>query len=147
MTAEQGAVPMRGPRWRPAFSIITGVVWLAFLVIWLFFFAIDYTGFQNLAVIIVSVLVLALVNGLVWAIWGLQFAPEGAMRGQGWRVAISIITAIGWLIFLIIWLFFYASEFNLYQNLAVLIVSLLALAGINAAIWASWGMRNWGERW
>ena len=62
--------------------------------------------------------------------------------GFGWRVSLSIIVGIGWLIFLILWLFFYASSFNIYQNIAILIVSLLAVGAIMGASWAPWGMRH-----
>lgn len=63
-------------------------------------------------------------------------------EGLGWRVSLSIIVGIGWLIFLILWLFFYASNFNVYQNIAIFIVSILAVGGIMGASWAPWGMRH-----
>lgn len=56
-------------------------------------------------------------------------------KGVGKRIAISIISIAGWLIFLILWLFFYASNFDVYQNIAIFIVSLLILAGINGITW------------
>jgi hypothetical protein len=62
-------------------------------------------------------------------------------KGFGWRISLTIITGIGWLIFLILWLFFYASNFNIYQNIAIFIVSILILGGIIGASWAPWGMR------
>ena len=63
-------------------------------------------------------------------------------KGFGWRVSLSIIVCIGWLIFLILWLFFYATGFNVYQNIAIFIVSLLVVGGILGASWAPWGMRH-----
>jgi hypothetical protein len=71
-----------------------------------------------------------------------------AMRtaGFGWRVVVSIAVFFGWLIFLIIWLFFYADEFSVYQNLAIVIVSIMVLAGISTAAWASWGTRFFWKR-
>ena len=50
-----------------------------------------------------------------------MFYPEKT-TGFGWRVSISIIMTFGWLIFLVIWLFFYAGNFNIYQNIAIFIV-------------------------
>ena len=56
-------------------------------------------------------------------------------KGIGKRIAISIISIVGWFILLIVWLFFYASNFDVYQNIAIFIVSLLILAGINGVTW------------
>jgi len=64
------------------------------------------------------------------------------MRGFGWRVALSILVSMGWLAFLIIWLFFYAGSFTIYQNLAVFLVSILVVGAIMGASWASWGIRH-----
>jgi hypothetical protein len=63
-------------------------------------------------------------------------------KGFGWRISLSIIVGVGWLIFLILWLFFYASGFNVYQNIAIFIVSILAVGGILGASWAPWGMKH-----
>ena len=37
-------------------------------------------------------------------------------KGFGWRVSLSILMGVGWLVFLIIWLFFYAGGYNIYQR-------------------------------
>jgi hypothetical protein len=66
-------------------------------------------------------------------------------KGFGGRVSLSIISGVGWLIFLIIWLFFYAGNFNIYQNIAIFIVSLLVIGGIMGAAWAPWGIRHGHE--
>jgi hypothetical protein len=56
-------------------------------------------------------------------------------KGFGIRFAVSIISIVGWIIFLIVWLFFYASNYDIYQNIAIIIVSLLILGGIKAVVW------------
>jgi hypothetical protein len=63
-------------------------------------------------------------------------------KGFGWRISLSIISVVGWLIFLIIWLFFYATNFNVYQNIAIFIISILAFGGIMGATWAPWGIKH-----
>jgi len=70
---------------------------------------------------------------------------ETDVSGLGWRVALSIIVAIGWAVFIILWLFFYAAEYNIYQNIAVAIASLLIGAAVLGASWATWGIKqhNW----
>ncbi len=59
----------------------------------------------------------------------------------GWRIGASIISFFGLLIFVIIWLFFYADGYSIYQNLAILLVAILAFMGVNGAAWASIWMR------
>lgn len=61
--------------------------------------------------------------------------------GFGWRVSLSIIVSLGWLVFLILWLFFYAATFNIYQNIAVFLASILVMVAILGAAWAPWGIR------
>ncbi len=76
-------------------------------------------------------------------------APEET-PGFGWRVSISILVVFGWIIFLTMWLLFYAGRFSGYQNLAVILVSLLVGIAILAASWASWGVkygRKYGRKW
>lgn len=67
--------------------------------------------------------------------------PAGMGKGFGWRVALSIVVSVGWLIFLIIWLGFFAADYSGYQNLAIFLVSVLVLAGILGATWAVWAMK------
>ena len=67
-------------------------------------------------------------------------------QGMGWRVAVSIVTFFGSVIAVIVWLFFYAGSFNVYQNIAVVVVILLAFIAIMGATWAPWGMReSWAK--
>ncbi len=68
-------------------------------------------------------------------------APD-RREGMGWRVGVSIVTFFGAMIAVILWLFFYAGSFGVYQNLAIVVVILLAFIAIMGATWASWGMRQ-----
>ncbi len=70
-------------------------------------------------------------------------------EGMGWRVGVSIVTFFGAMIAVILWLFFYAGSFSVYQNLAVVVVILLAFVAIMGGTWASWGMKQrdwWGPK-
>ncbi|MCL5069205.1 MAG: hypothetical protein M1368_12765, partial [Thaumarchaeota archaeon] len=60
-------------------------------------------------------------------------------EGMGWRVGVTILTFFGAIIAGIVWLFFYASSFNIYQNVAVAAVISLVFIAIMGATWASWG--------
>jgi hypothetical protein len=114
--------------------------WLIFTVIWLFFLAADLGTTQNLAVFLVSILILLAALALIWVTWGLKYpAPYAQVPGQfyrrpRWRVALGGASVIAWLAFIIIWLFFYANDFTLYQNFAAILASLLVVGGINWAI-------------
>jgi hypothetical protein len=139
------------PGWKVSLSIGMGIGWIVFVIIWLAFFAgnetYNFSGYQNFAVILISILVVILVLGGSWASWGLKQIPkEGKemmkMAGFASRVVVSIIIPLALMIFLIIWFFFYATNFDLYQNIAVFIVSILIMAGIMGAIWAPWGMKH-----
>jgi hypothetical protein len=68
---------------------------------------------------------------------------EAMMRTPGfaWRVGLSILSVFGLVIFFIIWLFFYASRFSAYKNIAIVLVALLVFVAIMGAAWASWGIR------
>jgi amino acid transporter len=61
--------------------------------------------------------------------------------GFAWRVSLSIIVFFALIVFLVVWLFFYADAFTLYQNLAVLLAAILIFIGIMGSAWAHWGIR------
>ncbi len=68
--------------------------------------------------------------------------PEGQMPpGGAWRAAVSAVAGIGWLIFLIVYLFFWAKYYTIYENIAIFLVSVLVLAAIMAPLWIGWGMK------
>jgi peptidoglycan/LPS O-acetylase OafA/YrhL len=136
--------------WRVSLSIVMGVGWLIFLIIWLAFYAGNYNVYRNIAIILISILVLIIILGGSWAAWGLKQIPkEGKemMRKTGFRsrVIISIVIPLALMIFLIIWFYYYADNFNIYQNFAVFLVSILAVGGIMGAMWAPWGMKHGKE--
>ena len=67
-------------------------------------------------------------------------------EGMGWRVATSIITFFASIIGIILWLFFFAENFNIYQNIAIVVVIFLGFIAVMGATWASWGMKQRGQR-
>ena len=68
-------------------------------------------------------------------------------EGMRWRVATSIITFFASIIGIILWLFFYAENFNAYQNIAIVVVIFLGFIAVMGATWASWGMKQRGGAW
>ena len=63
-------------------------------------------------------------------------------EGMGWRVAASILGFFSSIIGAILWLFFYATSYNVYQNIAIVAVIVMAFVAVMGAIWAPWGMRQ-----
>lgn len=66
----------------------------------------------------------------------------GTPDGMGWRVAVSILSTFGLVSFLLLYVAFSAGSLVWYQNLAVLLVAILAFVATNGATWAGWGMRR-----
>ncbi len=68
---------------------------------------------------------------------------EGEMPpGLAPRTAVTIMVGIGWLIFLILFLAFYAGGFNIWQNIAIMLVSILVVCAILGPMWAYWGIKT-----
>jgi len=132
--------------WRVSLSILVGVGWLIFLVLWLFFYAENYVWEKNIAVVLFSLLILCGVLGIPWGIWALRHQSEKdkavwQTKGFRWRLWVSGIVMVGVFIFLIYWFWFLAEPFDVYQNIAIFIISILIMGGLLGAMWAPWGMR------
>jgi hypothetical protein len=57
---------------RIAASIVVGVAWLVFLVIFFAFYADRFSVYQNLAVFLASILVVGAILGPMWVYWGIK---------------------------------------------------------------------------
>ncbi len=139
----------KGFGWRVGASIFTVFGWFAFLIIWLFFYAGDYDIFQNIGVVLLSIIVGVGILAGMWASWGIRYAathrgmqePMMHMKSR-WSSVISAVAGVGWLLFLVIWLFFYADGYSSYQNLAIFIASILVLCAIAGSAWLVHWMRS-----
>lgn len=58
------------------------------------------------------------------------------------RIVLSIVLASTWLIFLILWLFFYATNYNIYQNIAIFLISVILEGTLQAVTWIPWGIKQ-----
>jgi len=58
------------------------------------------------------------------------------------RIYVSIALGLGWLLFLALWLFYYATTYSILQNLAVFIVSIVVVTAIAIALWVPWAMKQ-----
>ncbi len=64
----------------------------------------------------------------------------------GWRMEACMVACFGAVVAVILWLFFYAGGYNVYQNIAVVGATFLACMAVMAAIMGPWFMRR-GSRW
>ncbi|MDI6642885.1 MAG: hypothetical protein QMD95_02405 [Candidatus Hodarchaeaceae archaeon] len=62
--------------------------------------------------------------------------------GSASRTAASIVVGIGWLIFLVLFLWFYAEGLGIYKSLAIFVLSILVVGVILALMWVSWGIKT-----
>jgi hypothetical protein len=105
--------------------------WMAFLIIWLWFFALGYTGYQNIAITMVSFLVGML---FIYLLWRSEIERgKGEIQGGGLFVI--------WFLVLAAWFWFLADGFDVYQNLAIIILSLFIFTGIGYFL----GKNRWGS--
>jgi hypothetical protein len=58
------------------------------------------------------------------------------------RIYASIIIAFGWLLFLALWLFYYATGFSVLQNIAIFLVSIVVAAILQILLWVPWSMKQ-----
>jgi hypothetical protein len=72
--------------------------------------------------------------------------PEKMPAGLASRVAVSIVVVVGWLVFLVIFLGFYAQGIHVYRILAIILASILVVGAILAPMWTYWGMK-YGWKW
>ncbi len=65
-----------------------------------------------------------------------------ADEGFGWRVAVSITSLFGLVIFILLYLAFGASSFTVVQSGVLVIAALLVFIAANGAAWVGWGIRH-----
>jgi hypothetical protein len=122
-----------GMAWRVSMSAISALSWLGFFILWLAFYAGDYNAYENIAIIILSVVVFVALNVAVWVPFGMKFAEDEPKHKTTGADIVSIIAGVGWLGFLLVWLLMYAGDYDIYQNIALFIVSLIAFGVISGA--------------
>ncbi|RDE15239.1 MAG: hypothetical protein C4K48_04130 [Candidatus Thorarchaeota archaeon] len=117
-------------------SMVSFIVWMAFLILWLFFFAGNYGIFENIAVVIVALLVVVALNALLWI-------PSDR---EGIKAKTSAVGALIWLVFLAIWIIFFSAGFGIYENIGIALASLLIVGAFNVLLWVPGHGDAWGAR-
>jgi len=117
-------------------SLGSMIAWMAFLFVWLFFYASDHGIFENIAVVLISLLIVVALNAVSWI----------PIQGEGWRARASAVSGIVWIIFLIAWIIFFAGEYGIYENIGIGIASLLIIGALNVLLWVPTAGEGWGAR-
>jgi|YelNatPaOPRAMG01_1025707.scaffolds.fasta_scaffold355930_1 hypothetical protein len=63
------------------------------------------------------------------------------MNSLGSRIAATVIIGVGWLAFIVLYLAFFAGNFDFWQKLAILIASGAIACGIVALMWIKWALK------
>lgn len=127
--------------WQIGLTGIIGVGWFVFLITWLFFFAMEFDIYKNIAILVTSFIIAAGVIGAVWmtAMKGMKDCKNAmsGVKGLGWRMLLSMVVMASSVVLFLVWFYFYAVDYNVYQNLAILITQILVTIGILVATWVT----------
>ena len=123
---------IKGLGWRMAFSATSALVWFGFIIGWLFFLADGYSILQNIGVLLLSVVALGALNVPIWILFAKRMEDTHGLRCDvKEHGAISGALGLIWVVAIGVWLFFYAGDYTLYQNLAVLLLSVAPVAAVS----------------
>jgi hypothetical protein len=123
---------IKGISWRVTVSAVSALGWFGFVIAWLFFLADGYSILQNIAVLMLSVVALAIVNVSVWLSFAQSMGELKDVSCQGERHGLAKgALALIWLAGIGAWLFWYAGDYSIYQNLAVLLLSIVPVAAVS----------------
>jgi hypothetical protein len=128
---------MRTSVW--ALGLVIGLIWAAFLFIWFYYYAAAYSLFENFGIFALTGILLGGLEAVTHAPWK-QFRSMEA--GFGWRVALSVIMALGLVAFFVLWFVFLGVGYSAYQTIAILLISVLIVAAVLGAAWAPWGIKQ-----
>ena len=134
-----------GLRWRTYLSVGGGLGWLAFIALWWLFMGDEYDNYQNLAVSLISLMVMAGILGAAWLTWArkhdMDFRTQVAVPGFWSRVTASVVIFFGLTLAALYWLWNMAGDYNLCQNLGLFLLLFVILAATMLPLWMRWGMR------
>ncbi len=68
-----------------AVSIVVGVGWLVFLILFFAFYVEGFSFWQNFAVILSSILVMGALLGSIWVYWGIKIGRKWKKIGREWK--------------------------------------------------------------
>ena len=142
----EGERPPPGTMWRTAVTVVLGLGWFVWILVWWAFWSEDYKVAQRFAVALMSFLVLAAAAAAMWVPYSMRWAPEEdkeewRRKGFAWRVVASTAVFAALAAFLVYALFLPWRDFSLCQSLVVIIVVVIAGAVVMSPMWMRWGAK------
>ena len=135
---------------KAGFSGVVAIGWLVFVILFLAFYSGDFRINEKFAIIILSVLIMAVLLGGVWLLWSLQMMTKKdwelfRIKGFKWRIIGTLVFFFALLIILIYGFWFIWTDFNFWQYIAIFLVILLVGGGLMGVVWAPWSAKYKGE--
>jgi len=73
-------------------------------------------------------------------------SPLGhVVRGALVRVVLSVLVPVAWISLTLVYVAFFAARFTVFQDIVLVIISVLALIGALTVMWVSFGLRMYHE--
>jgi signal transduction histidine kinase len=147
MAAEEDDGTGQGLEWRAGISVGLGLGWLMTILFWYTMWSEGFADSQKLAIILLSLLVVAGITVSVWIPWSTLRGTDKeraiwGLRGFGTRVAVTVAVLVVLTLLAVYWLFFEAVDYTLCQSFLVVIVVMGAMVAMLALMWMRWGVRG-----
>ena len=135
---------------KAGFSGAVAIGWLVFIILFLAFFSESFRTNEKFAIIILSILIMAVLLGGLWLFWSLQMMSKKdwelfKIKGFKWRIVGTIGFLFVLLIVLIYGFWYLWTDFGFWQYVAVILVIILVSGGLMGAVWAPWSAKYKGE--
>ena len=63
-------------------TFVSVIAWLVFILLYALYWSSGYSAFQNAIVTIVTLVIMGLVIGLTWTVWGMRYAKRWTKHEQ-----------------------------------------------------------------
>jgi hypothetical protein len=57
-------------------------------------------------------------------------------------IVVTILTMICWAIFMLLYALLWSTDFSLFQNIVIILLSLVVVGGVIALMWVGWAFRR-----
>ncbi len=135
---------------KAGFSGAVAIGWLVFLILFLAFFSEGFQINEKFAIILLSILIIAVLLGGFWLYWSFQMMSKKdwelfRIKGFKWRIIGTLVFFFALLIVLIYGFWYIWTDFNFWQYVAIFLIIILVGGGLMGAVWAPWSSKHKDE--